>query len=87
MTDHPECLAYGAIISFVVSLLKKIPIVKSHPKLAAMALSLIAGGVSAKFGISHAQWTVVARCIVETFAASVATHETIVQPVKDRLAD
>lgn len=87
MTDHPECLAFGAIISFVVSLLKKIPIVKSHPKLAAMALSLIAGGVSAKFGVSHVEWTVIARCVVATFAASVATHEAVVQPVKDRLAD
>lgn len=87
MNDHSECLAYGAIISVVVSMLKKIPLVKSHPKIAAAVLSVAAGALAARFGVSHAEWTVIARCIVETFASSVATHETIVQPVTKQLAD
>lgn len=86
MNTHADCLAYGAIISIVVSILKRIPLVKSHPKVAALALSLLSGVLTACFGVSGAEWTVIARCVVETFAASVATHEAVVQPVKDRLA-
>lgn len=87
MNDHPECLAYGAIISLVISALKKIPFVKQYPKLAAMALSMIGAAIASRFGTTPAEWLVIARCVVETFAVSVATHETVVQPVKDRLAD
>lgn len=83
MDGHPECLAYGAIISFVVSLLKGIPVVKQYPKLVVAALSIAAVLVVAFMGDQAGQqWATIARCVAETFATAVATHETVVQPVK-----
>lgn len=88
MDGHTECLAYGAIISFIVSLLKKIPAVKAHPKIAAAILSAVSVALVTYFGSGDsAEWAIFARCLVETFAVSVATHEAVVQPVKDKLIE
>lgn len=85
MDGHTECLAYGAIISFLVSLLKKITFIKNNPKMTAAVLSALTVAAVTYFGVEGTEWATAARCLVETFAASVATHEAIVQPVKDTL--
>jgi hypothetical protein len=86
MDGHPECLAFGAIISFLVSMLKRIPAVKAHPKIVAALLSMAAVAVVSAMGPDQGnQWAIVLRCIAETFAVAVATHETVVQPVKNKI--
>lgn len=87
MDGHTECLAYGAIISFIVSALKNISIVKAHPKITAALLSAVSVALIAYFGSGDATVAVFARCLAETFAVSVATHEAVVQPVKDKIND
>lgn len=81
MTD-PMCLMYGGIISFIVSLMKKVPLVKKYPKVVALILSAASGVLMAQMGVSPAEWKVIAKCVLEQFAAAVATHEAVVQPVR-----
>lgn len=83
--EHTECLAYGAIISFIVSGLKRIKPIKEHPKVTAVILSMIVAGVSVYLGKDSNEVLVIARCVIETFAVSIATHEAVVHPVKENV--
>lgn len=79
------CLAYGAIISVVVSVLKRIPLVNKYPKFTAALLSAAATFITASplnsdAGVLHIVVTLL-PCIGVQFATAVAFHETVVNPL------
>lgn len=80
MNTDPMCLVYGGVISFIVSLMKKVPLVKRFPKAVALVLSAASGILMAQMGVSPAEWKTIAKCVLEQFAAAVMTHEAVVQP-------
>lgn len=76
------CLLAGPVISFVVSFLKKIPLVKRFPKSAAGFISMAVGAYTATHGSTPGiDYGTLVQCILTNFAAAVATHEAIVEPV------
>lgn len=87
MSTDPMCLALGGVISFIVSLFKKIPLVKKHPKVVAFLLSVLGGTLMAQTGSSPAEWKIIVKCVLEQFAASVATHETVVHTLQNQTGE
>jgi hypothetical protein len=89
--DTSICILFGSLISLVVSTLKLIPFVKSHPKWVAVFFSsiipLIQQTYSLKTGHSIDQNTLsqLLTCIGSTFTSSVATHEVVTHTIKDNL--
>ena len=83
----PMCLTYGVVISLVVSFLKRWPIAANNPKIVSALLSsaLAAWTLFGHGGAAMTTGTVqtLVGCILTQYAASVATHETVVQPIKD----
>ena len=80
------CVVYGVVISFAVSVLKRIPFVKKSPKLVAAILSAIltVGGVFLG-GATYENIAAIVRCVVEQLAISVATYEVITKSVAGRV--
>lgn len=84
-------LMAGPIISLIVSALKRIALVKQYPKAAAALLSSVIPAAIVVYGrlkgvdVASLQQLVIA--IATQFAAAVTTHEAVVQPVKDAMAD
>jgi len=78
--DHltDTCIIYGALISFAVSLLKRIPFVGKNPKIVATVIALVVN-LSGMFlhGGTVASIADLVRCVGEQLAVSVATYEVI----------
>lgn len=76
-----NCLAYGFVISLIVSVLKRVPFVRNNAKVIAFVLSSIAPLITAAMAATgHAtsvDYATLAVCIGSQFATSVATHEVI----------
>jgi hypothetical protein len=77
-----QCVLYGGIIAVVVSLLKRIPFIRNNPKVIAAILA----AASAVWQTAHpgtvVDWTTLVQCFAAQFAGSVATYETVIQPVR-----
>lgn len=84
---NPICIVYGAIISVVVSALKKISWVKNNPKLVAFFATVIVNGLPIVLHGGMTKETIVAliSCIVVGVSGSVATHEVVVGPLGARM--
>lgn len=82
---NDACLAYGAIISVIVSVLKRVPIVKSYPKWTAALLSaasaFILGSPLADGGTFWHVAATVLPCIGATFASAIGFHEVVTKSV------
>lgn len=70
------CLVAGVVISGLVSLFKKWSVVKNHPKIVAMGLSIITTIVSG-LTIGGMDWASLTTCLLVPFSAAVATHEIV----------
>lgn len=85
-SGNAACLAYGAAISFLVSLLKSVPLVKRYPKL---AVAVLAAGVAAlRVSVAASggmDWGALAECALIQFAGGVTTHEAIAHPINKRI--
>lgn len=87
MDSNAMCLLLGPLISFVVSALKKIPFVKRFPKSAALFVSALVGTWTATHGSpAGIDYATIVRCVLEQFAAAVATHESVVNPITKKTA-
>jgi hypothetical protein len=80
-----ECLAYGGIISVVVSAAKAIPLVKQYPKIVATVLSIAITLIATFIGDDQLAIKPFVICVLTQLAAAVGTHEVVVQPVKKQL--
>lgn len=88
MNNNPaSCAAYGAVVAILVAILKKLPwlgdAVARNPKVIASLVSALG-----LFALVHPttaagaiDWTALGICTVQTFAAAVATHEVVLDPV------
>lgn len=79
------CIAYGAVIAVVVSLCKRVAFIRNHPKIVAAILA----AASAAYTQAHPSTppidlSALLACFATQFAASVATYETVIQPVRKR---
>lgn len=85
----PICLVFGALISVVVGVFKRIPFIGKNPKTVALILNsvvalspvLIKGAADFK-----AIFPQIVACIITQLSVSVATHEVVIKTVvpKDR---
>lgn len=80
------CAAYGSIISVVVSILKRIPFVKNHPKYVSLALSCVMPLIThfaALSGTGNAKAVAaqIVACVLAQFATAVTFHETVTNSV------
>ncbi len=91
----PLCLILAPLLAIVVSGLKKLPIVKRYPKVAAALLAPVLAVAVQVWRTSHPEaagfdWSTVMTCAAEYFAGAVATHEVISHgtkaPRRDRTA-
>jgi len=83
MDSNATCLLLGPLISFVVSALKKIPFVKRFPKSAALFISALVGTWTATHGSPNGiDYATIAQCVLEQFAAAVATHESVTNQIQ-----
>jgi hypothetical protein len=83
MDQTTLCLIAGPVISFVVSALKKISIIKKYPKLTAMFISAILGSVVSVTGSYHGvNYADIVQCILIQFTGAVGTHEAITNQVQ-----
>lgn len=87
MSSNPACLAYGFAISFVVSVLKKIPLVKRFPKAVSFVLSALSAVLMTTLGATPGEWKTIALCVLEQFAAAVVTHEAVVEPIRTAIGN
>jgi hypothetical protein len=84
----PECLVYGAIISLAVSLLKRIPFVKNHPKVIAFILSI---AVSLFPTVMHglqsgaADIGALVTCVLAQLGTAIGVHEVVTQEFRKRV--
>jgi hypothetical protein len=78
------CLTLGAAISFVVSFLKRIPLVKRNPKVVAFVLATLSSVLMPLVGANPVTWKVIVMCVLAQFAASVTTHEAVVNPIQEK---
>jgi peptidoglycan/LPS O-acetylase OafA/YrhL len=79
----------GVAISFLISFLKNASIVKNHPKLTAMIVSVIATIVPV---LAHAPFAAkgagpIVVSILTQLAAAIGTHEAVTQPLKNATAN
>lgn len=83
MNPDAICLLIAPLISFVVSILKKIPFVKSYPKSVAFFISAIVGGFTSVHGSPPGvDYSDIVRCVLAQFAGAVATHEAVTNQVQ-----
>lgn len=91
MTDNPMCLVYGGVISFAVSLLKRIGFIKNNPKIVAFILNILSVTIMQYWNNRNPgtvlDWSVFVQCVLEQMSASVATHEIITEPIKSQIKD
>jgi NhaP-type Na+/H+ or K+/H+ antiporter len=77
------CLLIGSLVSFVVSALKRIPIVKRYPKSAAFFINALVGAWTATHGsASGVDMAAIVQCVLAQFAASVTTHEAVTNQIQ-----
>lgn len=79
---NPYCLMFGAIISFVVSVMKRWSFIRNNPKMVALVLNAAVGAYVATHGSAAGiDYAAIMQCILAQFAASVTTHEVITKPI------
>jgi coenzyme F420-reducing hydrogenase gamma subunit len=80
------CAAWGFLVSWAVEVLKKVPWVKANPQWAALVASALVQVALHVPGTPPYAVPVreIVICILTTWAASIATHEVIVEPVQKR---
>lgn len=76
------CVMYGAIIAVVVSLLKRIPFIRNNPKIVAGLLAAASAAYQTMHPGAAIDYATLAQCFAIQFAGSVATYETVIQPVR-----
>lgn len=76
------CGFAGPVISFLVSGLKAIDLVKRYPKWTAFALSIITGAATTFFVDQTQGIGQLVQCILIPFAGAVATHEAVTNQVQ-----
>jgi hypothetical protein len=87
MGESMICTIAGPLISFVVSGLKKIPLVNKYPKFAAFFISALVGTFTAVHGsVAGISYSDIVSCVLIQFSAAVATHEAIVKPVAAKIS-
>jgi len=80
-------LLFGALISWGVSFLKRLPVVKNNPKVSAVILSAVATAGTAVFSNAGGQpmdlnaILSLASQTATTFGVAVATHEAVTEPI------
>lgn len=83
MEIDPICLAYAPLVSWVADWLKRWPLLKQYPKLAALLLAFIIpwlqGIVYPAGAVPIAQ---IIACALLTLAGAIVTHEAITEPVQ-----
>lgn len=78
MDDATVCLAIAPVVSFVVSFLKRIPFVKSNPKMIALFFSIAVSALATLHGAAGGiDYTTLLRCVLVQFSGAVATHEIV----------
>lgn len=84
-----NALLLGPIISFIVSALKKIPLVKNNPKTIALVLSVLYAGGATAYSILHSGAALdlgtLVTGILTAFGVSIGTHEVVTQSVTDAM--
>lgn len=82
---RPQDLLIGSLISFVVSGLKKIPLVNKHPKVATAVISTaIPAGIAVYGqikGVDTQSIQDIAAQVATQFVAAVGTHETVTHTI------
>lgn len=86
MPSEAFCAAWGFAVSFVVEFLKKLPWVKSNPQWAALIASALIQLVlnvptTPPYAIPVRE---IVLCVLQTWAAAVATHEIVTESVQKR---
>jgi hypothetical protein len=77
------CLLFGPMISFIVSGLKKIPLVKRWPKSATFFISSLVGAWTATHGSpTGIDYAAIVQCVLTQFSLAVATHESVTNQVQ-----
>ncbi len=74
MTLDPQCAAYGALVSWGVDLLRRVPWLAKYPQLLAFVLSAVAVLVA---GHRLGDLGPLVLCVLQAYAGSVVTHETV----------
>lgn len=86
---RPQDILLGSLISFAVSGLKRIGFVKRNPKVASAVLSAVVPAGLAVYGAATGQDIApiadIAASVATQFASAVATHETVMHAVKERV--
>lgn len=76
--DDVICLALSPIVTAIVSLLKRIPLVKNNPKWVAFFISAVVGTYAATHNSAPGiDYTQIAKCVMTYFSGAVATHEVV----------
>lgn len=87
MSPDIICLAISPLISFVVSALKRISIVKRYPKTASFFISAIVGSFTAVHGSPQGiDYSQIVLCVLAQFSGAVATHEAVTNQVQKVVA-
>lgn len=83
MDSTTLCALAGPVISFVVSALKRISIIKRYPKLTSIFISTILGSIVSIHGSYNGiSFTDIIQCILIQFSGSVATHEAVTNQIQ-----
>lgn len=75
-----ECLIAGPIISWIVEMLKRLPVVKRYPRIAALIIAGLAG--AARFAWGGLPVATLIECVLKAWGLSIATHEVLTEPVQ-----
>lgn len=83
MEGNPLCLVIGGALSFIVSALKSVPLVKDHP----LAMTIILNGLAAVlhagvFSQVSQTAVMVGLCFLTQLGASVGTYEVVSKQLK-----
>lgn len=78
------CIVAGPVVSWIVEALKRIPIIKRYPKIAALVIAGIAGAV--EYAGGAVPLAEVLRCVVQAWGLAIATHEALTEPVQRLVA-
>lgn len=80
------CLAFGAITSVAVTLLKGIPFIARNPKWVALICSIVVAGGQAWYHGAMPSVATITACVLTQLSGAVATHEVVVKPVQATFA-
>lgn len=78
--DMSTCAMYAPIIAIAVSLAKAIPFVRTHPKLLAGLLTVIATGFHVFASGPAIPTATLVACVLATFSMSIASYEVVLKP-------